>query len=144
MGPKYEIKEAIPYFTDARYGYVAGPLFSLIFGIMVLFGGSLSDKYTRKYILGISTIIWSLTTLGMACSTTFAAICVCRILLGAFESLCPSAAYSLISDYFPKEKRTTANAWFSGCIFVGAALSSISAILIGNQGWRITFAIISL
>jgi MFS family permease len=65
------------------------------------------------------------------------------MLLGSLESFCPSAAYSLIADYFPQEKRTTANAWFAGCIFVGASLSSLSALLIGSVGWRRTFAIVS-
>ena len=143
-GPKYQIKEAIPNFTDANYGYVAGPLFSLIFGVMVLFTGSFSDQNNRKLIIGFATLFWSLTTLGMAFSKTFPVVCVCRIMLGALESFCPSAAYSLIADYFPQNKRTTANAFFAGCIFVGASLSSLSAIFIGAFGWRMTFAIISL
>jgi MFS family permease len=136
FGPKYEIKLAIPNFTDARYGYVAGPLFSLCFGVLVLFTGSFSDRNSRKFILGFAVICWSFTTLGMAFSNTFPIICVCRLLLGALESFCPSAAYSLIADYFPPEKRTVANACFSGCIFVGASLSSFSAILISAFGWR--------
>lgn len=65
---KYEIKNAIPNFTDARYGYVAGPLFSLCFGTLVLFTGGFSDAFTRKYILGFAAVLWSLTSLGMAFS----------------------------------------------------------------------------
>lgn len=98
---KYEIKLAIPNFTDARYGYVAGPLFSLCFGTMVLFTGSFSDAFSRKYILGVSGVLWSLTSVGMAFSHTFSAVCLWRLMLGMFESFCPSAAYSIITDYFP-------------------------------------------
>ena len=110
----------------------------------MLFTGSFSDKNNRKLILGFAVMFWSLTTLGMAFSETFPVICGCRMMLGALESFCPSAAYSLIADYFPQSKRTTANAFFAGCIFVGASLSSISAIFIGAFGWRMTFAIISV
>ena len=142
--PKYEIKYAIPGFTDAKYGYVAGPLFSLCFGTLVLFTGSFSDNFTRRYLLGCAAIFWSLTSLGMSFSNTFSAVCCYRLLLGVFESFCAPAAYSLIADYFPPEKRTIANAYFSGCIFVGASLSSLSAIMIGTYGWRFTYGIIAI
>jgi len=64
--------------------------------------------------------------------------------LGIFESFCAPAAYSLIADYFPPEKRTTANAFFSGCIFVGASLSSLTAVMIGQVGWRESYFIIAI
>jgi MFS family permease len=61
------------------------------------------------------------------------------MLLGVFEAFAPPAAYSLIPDYFPPEKRTTANAVFSLGIFVGASLASITTIMIGILGWRKTY-----
>lgn len=135
---------SIPDFTDAKYGYVAGPFFYLIFGTMVLFTGSFADNYSRKILLGAAAILWSCTTLGTALSTDFAQICTFRVFLGAFESFSPSCCYSLITDYFPPEIRTTANACFAGCIFVGAALSSLSVLLIGAVGWRGAFAILAI
>ena len=141
---KYEITAAIPHFTDARYGYVAGPLFYLCFGTLVLFTGSFADNFSRRYLLGIAAVLWSLTSLGMAFSSTFTEICAFRLLLGTFESFCPSAAYSLITDYFPPEIRTTANACFAGCIFVGASLSSLSILMIGSVGWRESYGILAV
>ena len=98
---KYMITAAIPNFTDARYGYVAGPFFYLCFGTLVLFTGSFADNFSRKYLLGFAACLWSLTSLGMAFSKNFEEICAFRLLLGAFEAFCPSAAYSLITDYYP-------------------------------------------
>ncbi len=144
MNPKYEMRYAITGFTSAGYGYVAGPLFSLIFGTLVLFTGSFADRYTRKYLLGFAAICWSITTLGTSISHSFWAICLCRMLLGVFESVCAPSAYSLIADYFPPEVRTTANAYFAGCIFVGAALASASTAMIAGLGWRETYGIIGV
>jgi len=62
--PKYEMQLAIPGFTAANYGLVAGPFFSLIFGTLVLFTGSLADKFNRRFLLGIAAVAWSLTSLG--------------------------------------------------------------------------------
>jgi MFS family permease len=144
MNPKYEIREAIPNFTTAKYGLVAGPLFSLIFGTLVLFTGSLADKFNRRYLLGSAAVCWSLTSLGTAATQNFAEIAILRMMLGLFESCCAPAAYSLIADYFPPEIRTTANAYFAGCIFVGTALSSVSTIMVVAFGWRITYLIVGI
>jgi MFS family permease len=140
--PKYEMQASIDNFTAAKYGYVAGPFFSLIFGTLILFAGNFSDNYSRRYLLGCAAIFWSATSLGMAFAHTFSMICLCRVLLGVFESFCAPSAYSLISDLFPPEIRTTANSYFVGCISVGAALSSVSTIMIGSLGWRQTYGIV--
>ena len=66
------------------------------------------------------------------------------MLLGVFESVCAPTSYSLIADYFPPEIRTTANAYFAGCIFVGTALSSISTVMVGAVGWSLTYLIVSI
>lgn len=66
------------------------------------------------------------------------------MLLGVFESFCAPASYSLIADYFPPEIRTTANAYFAGCIFVGAALSSLSTSMIASLGWREAYMIVGI
>lgn len=138
------MQASISNFTAAKYGYVAGPFFSLIFGTLILFTGNLSDNYTRRYLLGSAAVFWSITSLGMAFSNNFSTICICRVLLGVFESFCAPAAYSLISDLFPPEIRTTANSYFVGCIYVGAALSSISTIMIATLGWRETYGLVGI
>ena len=111
---------------------------------MVLTTGSFSDQFTRKYLLGFAALAWSITSLGTSVSQTLTGVIVCRMLLGVFESFCAPAAYSLIADYFPPEVRTTANAYFAGCIFVGAALSSASTAMIAALGWRQVYQIVGL
>ena len=130
---------AIPNFTDAKYGLLAGPTFTLIYATLILFTGSLSDFYSRRFLFSIAGIFWSFTSIGTAFSHTLPMISLNRMLLGVFEAFAPPAAYSLIPDYFPPEKRTTANAVFSLGIFVGASLASITTIMIGVLGWRKTY-----
>ena len=47
--------------------------------------------------------------------------------------------YSLVSDYFPPDKRTTANSILSSANFVGIALSSMTILLIKQVGWRASY-----
>jgi len=44
-----------------------------------------------------------------------------------------------LADYFPPQKRTTANAVLSLGIFVGSGLASITTIMITLLGWRRTY-----
>jgi MFS family permease len=48
-------------------------------------------------------------------------------------------AYSMVSDYFPPDKRTTANSILSAANFVGIALSSLTILLISEVGWRASY-----
>lgn len=136
------MREAIPNFTDAKYGLLAGPTFTLVYATLILFTGTLSDNYSRRWIFSLAGICWSFTSIGTSFSTTFIMISINRMLLGVFEAFAPPAAYSMIPDYFPPERRTTANAVLSLGIFVGAGLASVTTILIGWLGWRKTYFIV--
>ena len=62
-------------------------------------------------------------------------------MLGLFEAFCSPPAYSLIVDYFPPEVRTTANAVYAFGIYLGSAVSTMMIVMIGQLGWRWTYAI---
>lgn len=46
-----------------------------------------------------------------------------------------------MADYFPQDKRSTANSILSGANFIGIALSSMTIILIKNIGWRASYCV---
>ena len=70
---------------------------------------------------------------------SFLVLAVLRFFHGAVSSSMKPLAYSLVSDYFPQDKRSTANSILSGANFVGIALSSMTIILIKNVGWRAAY-----
>lgn len=49
------------------------------------------------------------------------------------------ATITLISDYFPPERRTTATSIQNGGMYIGSALSSLSILSLKTHGWRWTF-----
>ena len=51
-------------------------------------------------------------------------------------SVCNPLAYSLIRDYFPPNKRATANSLYSSGIYVGNAIASLNILFIKEYGWR--------
>ena len=53
-------------------------------------------------------------------------------------------AFSLMSDFFPPEKRSTANSVISSGNFIGIALSSMTILLIKSVGWRASYVVMGL
>jgi sugar phosphate permease len=82
------------------------------------------------FLTGFSKALWTVVT--------------CRIFLGVFQAACNPPAYSIMSDYFPPQYRTTANSIYSLGIYVGGALSSLSLVIIEGAGWGWTFRIIGM
>ena len=58
---KYDIRVAIPNFTDTKYSMVTGILYSFTYGTAILFAGAISDKYPRKILLFVMGVSWNLT-----------------------------------------------------------------------------------
>jgi MFS family permease len=63
------------------------------------------------------------------------------MLMGLFGAFSSPICYSLIADYFPPDRRTLANAFFTSASFFGIAFANLSNILIGVVGWRWCYAI---
>ena len=89
-------------------------------------------------------ILMSSFHLTSAMTTSFSVLFMMRFLHGAISSATDPVSYSLIADYFPPEKRSTANAILSTGNFIGIALSSLSIILIKQAGWRRAYGLMGL
>jgi MFS family permease len=133
------MKYAIPNFDYRKYSYLAGATFTVFFATAVLFTGILADNMSRKLLLCISAVLWSLTSIGTSFCNTYWQLCIMRILLGLFEACIGPPAYSLITDFFPPEKRTLANSVYSFGIYIGACLANLTIMLIEHMGWRATY-----
>ena len=98
--------DAIPGFSPAAYSLLSGPVFNTAFSIMVFFTGSFADAYSRKALLSMASMTWSVTSIGTAFCYVLWEVSFCRLFLGLFEAFTAPCAYSLITDFFPAERRT--------------------------------------
>jgi len=88
---------------------------------------------------------WSLLTAASGLARSFAGLALARIGVGIGEASATPAAHSLISDYFPPERRTRALAIYN----VGSSIGILSGLVLGGWlkeeiGWRATFAVVGL
>jgi MFS family permease len=124
------------------YGLISSFVFSSSYSTLGVWAGVLSGKMSRKVLLGLSCILWSATSVGAGAINSFAFFILMRFLLGAFESACNPASYSIIADYFPPSYRSTANAIETSGSYVGGGIASFSVILIAKYGWRAMYKIL--
>lgn len=137
--PIYELRTAIPE-METYYGLLSGVIFLLPFSIFGLFTGRLVDVVSSRIILfGLVSILWSMTTLVQALKPNIFLFMAMRFLLGVFESTGNPLMYSLLRDYFPADQRATATSIVGSTISLGAAVSSLSILMIDSFGWRINY-----
>ena len=132
------------HFTDLQTSL---PLTAFVIGYMLtspLFG-TLADRMSRKVLIAMGVALWSLATAGAALATGFVSFMVARALVGVGEAAYATISPSLISDYFPPERRNRILTYFYVAIPVGAALGFTLGGVVGNAyGWRAAFLVCGL
>jgi len=127
-------------FTDSQMGLMTGFYFALFytgFGVIV---GFLADRTSRKFILGCGAILWSAFTALCGMAQAYPQMLAARVGVGVGEAAGAPPSYSILSDYFPPEKRGLALALFSLGVPFGQALGAgFGAALHETVGWRNAF-----
>lgn len=128
--PKYELSSAFFPQIDQYYGLLIGLCYTLPFAISGLFAGQLTRKANRKVMMMTVITVMSLCQIGVGTTNSFLAFALFRIIHGIFCSAINPVAYSLVSDLFTDDRKTSANSILSAANFIGIGLSSMSIILI--------------
>ncbi|HEX8371773.1 MAG TPA: MFS transporter [Chthoniobacterales bacterium] len=105
--------------------------------------GWLADRYSRWMIIGFSVALWSLACGASGLATGFVMLLLTRVFLGVGEAGYGPAAPTIISDFYPVEKRGQVLAWFFMAIPVGSALGyAFGGLMSGWLGWRWAFYLV--
>jgi len=126
--------------NDTQLGAVRSAVFlSALLG--QIFWGPLSDRWVRKYIITIGTIIWSGLTWMTAFVVSFPQLLAGRASMSFAEGCFNPSAYALVTDTVPKRRHGLVLGLMSLTYPVGTAASLVIASLIGTQHWRLPFII---
>jgi MFS family permease len=88
---------------------LTGILYTLPFAFTGLFFGKLAETSNRKIALGLVILSAGASMAMSGFSSFFWVLAAMRILHGAINSAANPFSFSLVSDYFPPDKRATAN-----------------------------------
>lgn len=130
---------------DTHLGMLAMS-FTLVYAIMGVPLGRLSDLWVRKYVLSAGVAVWSAMTAASALAGSFLSFFLIRLGVGVGEASCAPAAISLLGDLFPASKRARAMGIFMLGLPLGIFLCNV---LIGGlaramESWRAPFVIAAL
>lgn len=132
-------------FTDRQLGLLGGLAFALLYSTLGIPIARLADRANRVKIISISIFVWSLATALTGLARNFNQLLLARIAVGVGEAGCSPPAYSLLSDYFSREKRTTAFSIYSMGIYGGVFVGYLVGALVAEyHGWRAAFWVVGL
>ena len=128
------------HLTDVQIGWINTTL-SWTLAAMTVVAGFLGDRFSRKWIITLSLIAWSLMTVCMGFVGGFAGALFFRsIATGVGESFYAPSAYALIAVHH-KETRSVALSIHQAALYVGLMVSGlVVAWMLGFLGtWRNVF-----
>jgi MFS family permease len=146
--------------SDTAIGLLGGFAFAIFYTLLGLPMGWLADRKSRRGLIAIGLVFWSLMTALCSLARSFGTLFAARIGVGVGEATLTPAAFSLIADYFPREKLARALSVYSMGILIGSGLAFIvgGAVVQAMNGmpalqvpvlgtmapWRLTFLIVGL
>lgn len=117
------------------------------YAVLQLFGiaGWLADRFPVSIVFTSGFLIWSLATLATGLLSSFAAIYIARLVLGAGESLAYPCYSRIFATSLPQHHRGRANALLDAGSKLGPALGTfIGGLLLVQLGWRSFFVVLGV
>lgn len=111
--------------SDFQYSLLHGFAFSMFYITLGLPIARLADKYPRFNIISIGVLLWSFMTCICGFTKNFFSLFLARMGVGVGEAALSPAAFSILSDIYPKEKLPQATAIYSLGITIGGGLAYI-------------------
>jgi MFS family permease len=144
--------------SDTRVGLLQGLAFGVFYTLMGLPLGRMADTRNRRNVIAAGVVLWSFFTSLCSVARSFWSLFLTRMGVGVGEASLSPSAYSLISDYFPRERLGVAISVYYMGIFFGSSVSLlvtgavvdalahtpvvIVPLLGAMASWRITFLIV--
>lgn len=125
--------------SDLQVGSIA-TVFNLVYALLVPFAGYVGDLFSKKWIVVLSILFWSIATMFTGLSSGVLSLILLRsIATGGGEAFFGPANYTLLASYH-KNTRAFAMSIHQTSYYLGIILSGYLAGYIGERwGWRSAF-----
>ena len=128
--------------TQAQFGMVTSA-FLIVYAALSPVGGYLADRFSRKFIILCSLVVWSVVTWMTGTASSYGELIFWRGAMGVSEAFYIPAALALISDYHRGSTRSMATGLHMSGIYAGQILAGYGAWIANDPacalGWRLTF-----
>jgi predicted MFS family arabinose efflux permease len=131
--------------SDFQLGILGGFVFALFYSALGLPIARLAERRNRVTIIAAAAAFWSLMTTLCGFAQGYLHLLLARLGVGVGEAGYVPAAQSVITDYYPPEKRSSALAIFNLGIPLGNMFGAFAAGAVAQTwGWRLAFVIVGL
>lgn len=114
--------------SDTQVSLLIGLAFALFYTLFGLPLAWIADRYNRRNLIVAGIAVWSFMTAGCGLAGSYASLFAARMGVGVGEATLSPAAFSMLSDYFPRDKLARAMAVYS----IGVPLGSGVALVLGS------------
>jgi len=126
--------------SDSQMGLLVGAAFAIFYTFAGIPIARWADRGNRRNLIALALAIWSAFTIASGLARNFLQLMVARIGVGVGEAGCTPPAHSLISDYYPVERRSTALAIYQLGVPFGTLFGMAAGGFLADQiGWRQAF-----
>lgn len=117
--------------SDAQMGLILGLGFAVLYSLAGLPLAHWIDTKTRRTLVMLGVVIWSVMTCAAAFAHDFTTLILCRAGVAFGEAVLSPAAVSMIADMFPRNKRALPMSIYAsiGGIFSAGAFIAGAAVL---------------
>ncbi|MEH6490937.1 spinster family MFS transporter [Halopseudomonas sp.] len=109
--------------NDTQMSLLMGLSFAIFYTVAGIPLGRIADSKSRRGLIAWGVAFWSLMAAACGLAQQYWHFILCRIGVGAGEAALSPAAYSLIADSFPADRRATAISVYAMGIYLGAGMA---------------------
>jgi MFS family permease len=113
------------HISESQMGFLMGPAFAIFYIIAGLPLGRLADVMPRRWLVFGGQFVWSIMSVACAFIGQYWQFLSLRVGLGVGEASLSPAAYSMITDLFPRNKLSRALSVYGFGIFLGAGFARL-------------------
>lgn len=114
--------------SDTEVSLLIGLAFALFYTLLGLPIAWIADRWNRRNLIVAGVALWSAMTAGCGFAGSYATLFLARMGVGVGEAALSPAAYSMLSDLFPRDRLARAMAVYS----IGVPLGSGVAMILGS------------
>jgi MFS family permease len=131
--------------SDTALGFLGGLAFAFFYTLAGIPIARWADRGVRRSIIALGLFAWSAMTAVTGLARNFTQLALARGGVGLGEAACSPPAHSLLSDYFPPERRGTAFSVYALGIPIGSAIGTFAGGWIKELfDWRTAFFVVGL
>ena len=131
--------------SDMQLGLLGGLYFALLYTLLGIPIARLAERFSRVRIITTAIVVWSCFTGMCGMAGGYASLAAARFGVGIGEAGLSPPAHSLISDYYPPNRRASALSIYSLGVPLGVMVGAVAGGWIAqHSSWRAAFLAVGL